>query len=79
MGKLQTRWLGLYEIDEVFQNGAIRLATIDPVRFKLLVNGHRLHLYHKLATKEDFLQQFDNQVQTTIPAASTGGFLGPES
>lgn len=79
MGKLQTRWLGPYEIDEVFQNGAVRLATIDLVRFKLLVNGHRLRLYHKPTTKEDFLQQFDNQVQTTVPVASAGGLLGPES
>lgn len=41
MGKLQTRWLGPYEIEEVFNNGVVRLSTIDPVRFKLLVNGHR--------------------------------------
>ncbi|XP_059078067.1 uncharacterized protein LOC131876641 [Cryptomeria japonica] len=78
MGKLHTRWLGPYEIVEVFQNGAVRLETIDPVRFKLLVNGHRLRLYHKPATKEDFLQQFDNQVQTIAPTASTRGLLGPE-
>ncbi|XP_057858919.2 uncharacterized protein LOC131067785 [Cryptomeria japonica] len=70
VGKLQTRWLGPYEIDEVFPNGAVRLTTIDPVRFKLLVNGHRLCLYHKPVTKEQFLQQFANQVQTTVPATS---------
>ncbi|XP_059066700.1 uncharacterized protein LOC131857926 [Cryptomeria japonica] len=52
MGKVHTRWLGPYEIVEVFQNGAVRLTTIDPVRFKLLVNSHRLRLYHKPATKE---------------------------
>lgn len=52
MGKLQTRWLDPYKIDEVFANGVVRLTTIDPVRFKLLVNGHQLRLYHKPATKE---------------------------
>ncbi|XP_059066278.1 uncharacterized protein LOC131857606 [Cryptomeria japonica] len=31
MGKLQTRWLGPYEIEEVLKNGAICLTTIDPV------------------------------------------------
>ncbi|XP_057818206.2 uncharacterized protein LOC131031182 [Cryptomeria japonica] len=79
MGKLQTRWLGAYEIVEVFENRAVRLATIDLVRFKLLVNGHRIRLYHKTSTKQDFLQQFDNQVKTTVPAASAGGLLDPES
>lgn len=69
MGKLQTRWLGPYEIDEVFPNGAVWLTTIDPIRFKILVNGHRLRLYHKPATKEQFLQQFTNQVQTTASTA----------
>ncbi|XP_059076702.1 uncharacterized protein LOC131875973 [Cryptomeria japonica] len=79
MGKPQTCWLGPYEIVEVFQNGAVQLATIEQVRFKILVNAHRLHLYHKPTTKEDFLQQFDNQVQTTVPAASARGLLDPES
>ena len=44
LGKLQTRWLGPYEVNHVFDNGAIQLTTIDPVPFKLLVNGHRLKL-----------------------------------
>lgn len=79
MGKLQIRWLGPYEIVEVFRNGVVQLATIDPVKFKILVNGHRLRLYHKPATKEDFLQQFDNQVQTSVPAASARVLLSPES
>ncbi|XP_057856794.1 uncharacterized protein LOC131066097 [Cryptomeria japonica] len=79
MGKLQTRWLGPCEIVEIFQNGAVWLATIDLVRFKLLVNGHQLCLYHKPATKEDFLQQFNNKAHTKVPAASAGGLLGPAS
>ncbi|XP_057845636.2 uncharacterized protein LOC131055043 [Cryptomeria japonica] len=53
--KLQTWWLGPYEIIETFSNGAVRLSTIDLVKFKLLVNGHRLCLYHKPLSKDDFL------------------------
>lgn len=69
MGKLQTRWLGPYEIEEVFNNGAVHLTTIDSVRFRLLVNGHRLHLYHKLTSKEEFLHKFAKKDQTQVLAA----------
>ncbi|XP_059067805.1 uncharacterized protein LOC131858548 [Cryptomeria japonica] len=79
MGKLQTHWLGPYEIVEVFQNGAVQLATIDPIKFKLLVNGHGLGLYHKPVTKEDFLQQFYIQPPPTVPAASVEGLPIPKS
>ena len=55
-GKFQTRWLGPYEIVAIFSNGVVQLSTIDLVKFKLLVNGHRLKLYHKPTTQEEFLQ-----------------------
>ncbi len=37
LGKLQTRWLGPYEINHVFEFGAIQLTSIDLFPFKLLV------------------------------------------
>ncbi|XP_057843885.2 uncharacterized protein LOC131053324 [Cryptomeria japonica] len=77
MGKLQTRWLGPYEIVEVFQSGVVQLATIDPIQFKLLVNGHRLCLYHKPTTREEFIQQFDIQPHATILAAHARGLSIP--
>ncbi|XP_059066027.1 uncharacterized protein LOC131857447 [Cryptomeria japonica] len=58
LGKLQTRWLGPYEIVETFSNGAVRLSTIDPNKFKFLVNDHWLCLYHKALRKDDFLRPF---------------------
>ena len=33
--KFQTQWLGPYEIQHVFKNGAVHLTTIDPIQFKL--------------------------------------------
>eukprot|EP00253_Pinus_taeda_P008357 PITA_08357 len=39
-GKFQTRWLGPYEIDKVFSNGAVRIKTIDEFQIPLIVNGH---------------------------------------
>ena len=49
-GKFQTRWLGPYEIVEIFNYGVVQLSIIDLVNFKLLVNGHHLKLYHKPAS-----------------------------
>jgi hypothetical protein len=53
-GKLRTRWLGPYELDIVFPNGTVRLLTIDDSKTPLLVNGHRLRLYQRPISKEDF-------------------------
>jgi hypothetical protein len=53
-GKLRTRWLGPYEVDTVFPNGTVRLLTIDDSKTSLLVNGHRLRLYQRPISKEDF-------------------------
>eukprot|EP00253_Pinus_taeda_P006567 PITA_06567 len=53
-GKLRTRWLGPYEVDDVFPNGTVRLLTIDDAKTPLLVNGHRLRLYQRPVSKEDF-------------------------
>jgi hypothetical protein len=46
-GKLTTRWLGPYEVEVVFNNGTVRLRTIDDEKIPLLVNGHHLKLYKK--------------------------------
>eukprot|EP00253_Pinus_taeda_P025481 PITA_25481 len=39
-GKFQTHWLGPYEVENVFDNGAVRISTIDEEKNPLLVNGH---------------------------------------
>lgn len=54
-GKLYTRWLGPYEEYTVFENGTVSLITIDSARTTLLVNGNRLHLYHKPASRDSFV------------------------
>jgi hypothetical protein len=53
-GKFHTRWLGPYEVEHVYDNGAVQLRTVDSERRKLLVNGHRLKLYKKPLSKEAF-------------------------
>jgi hypothetical protein len=56
-GKFHTRWLGPYEIDIVYDNGAIKLHTIDDERTPLMENGHMLRLYHRPLSKEAFLKR----------------------
>ena len=57
-GKFQSHWLGPYEIDKVFSNGAVRIKTIDELQTPLTVNGHRLKIYHKPLSKEEFVNMF---------------------
>ncbi|XP_059067224.1 uncharacterized protein LOC131858155 [Cryptomeria japonica] len=72
LGKLQTWWL-----ERVFANGAVKLATTDIARFKLLLNGHHLHLYYKPSTKEEFMLQFEGLCNP--PAATDSDPLGSPS
>lgn len=59
-GKLCTRWIGPYEVDAVFNNGIVNLATIDSARTPLHANGHRLRLYHKISSRDSFVNIFMN-------------------
>jgi hypothetical protein len=44
-GKFTTQWLGPYEVVNVFDNGSMKIKTIDGEGISFLVNGHRLRLY----------------------------------
>jgi hypothetical protein len=54
--KLSTRWLGPYEVDTVYDNGSVTVNTIDENNTSIFVNGHRLKVYHKPLSKEDFVK-----------------------
>ena len=64
-GKLQTRWLGPYEIQKVHDNGTLTLITIDGSGYAFKVNGHQVRLYRKPLTRESFCQQLrrDNDME----------------
>jgi hypothetical protein len=55
-GKLSTRWLGPYEVDTVYDNGLVKIKTIDADQTSFVVNGHCLKVYHKPLSKEDFVK-----------------------
>ena len=54
-GKLCTRWLGPYKVDTVFDDGTVKLVTVDSAKMLLLANGHQLRLYHQPTSKESFV------------------------
>eukprot|EP00253_Pinus_taeda_P028563 PITA_28563 len=56
-GKLQTRWLGPYEIQKVHDNGTLTLTTIEGSGYTFKSNIHRIRLYRKPLTRESFYQQ----------------------
>jgi len=65
-GKLQTHWLGPYEIEEVFNNGVVTIRAIDERKVPLLVNGHRLKIYHKPISRDDFIKIFQDNTEMKL-------------
>ena len=65
-GKFQTHWLGPYEIVKFFENGAIKIRTIDEGKVAFLVNGHRLKLYHKPLSREEFIKKFQDNIDMKL-------------
>jgi len=55
-GKFHTRWMGTYEVIQVFDNWAIEVKTINGKNSAFLVNAHRHKAYFQPLTKEDFMQ-----------------------
>ena len=54
-GKLRTRWLGPYVIEKCHDNGSMQIRTIDAEAIPLLVNGHKLKVYKKPLSKQEFI------------------------
>ena len=54
--------MGPYEIEEVFGNGVVKLKTIDEHPTSFIINGHRLRLYHKPTSREEFTHQVQQQL-----------------
>jgi hypothetical protein len=65
-GKLTTRWLGPYEVETVFDNSSVRIKTIDDSQNSFVVNGHRLKVYKKPLSKDDFLQEVAKKTELKI-------------
>ena len=61
-GKLRTRWLGPYVIEKCHDNGSVKIRTIEAEAIPLLVNGHRLKVYKKPLSKQEFIDGINKTV-----------------
>eukprot|EP00253_Pinus_taeda_P012112 PITA_12112 len=55
-GKLRTRWLGPYTVEKCNDNGLVLIRTIDEEAIPMLVNGHRLKIYRKPLSRQEFIE-----------------------
>ena len=55
-GKLRTRWLGTYTVEKCNDNGLVLIRTIDEEAIPMLVNGHRLKIYKKPLSRQEFIE-----------------------
>ena len=60
-GNLCSWWMEPYEMNAIFDNGTVRLVTIDDTRTSFIVNGRRLRLYHRPASKDAFIKQLSEK------------------
>jgi len=64
--EFQTHWLGPCENEIVFDNGVVRIKSIDEEKTTFLVNGHRLRIYHKPLTKEEFIRNMQDNLDLNL-------------
>ena len=53
--------MGPYGVVTSFDNGSVKIKTIDGSEVSFAVNGHRLRIYHHPTSKHDFIQNFLHQ------------------
>jgi hypothetical protein len=58
--------MGPYEIDTIYDNGSMKLCTIVENRTPLMANGHRLRLYQKPMSKEEFIEDLIKQEKLEV-------------
>eukprot|EP00253_Pinus_taeda_P021084 PITA_21084 len=61
-GKLRTRWLGPYTVEKCNDNGSVLIRTIDEEAIPMLVNGHRLKIYKKPLSRQEFIETVEKSV-----------------
>ena len=58
-GTIRTRWLGPYVAKIFHDNGSVQIRTIDEEAIPLLVNGHRLKMYKRPLSTQDFIDNIN--------------------
>jgi len=61
-GKLRTRWLRPYVVETCHDNGSMQIRIIYEEAIPLLVNGHRLKMYKRTLSEQDFVDAINKIV-----------------
>ena len=48
--------MGPYEVVTSFDNGSLKIKTINGSEVSFIVNGHRLRIYHQPTSRQNFVQ-----------------------
>lgn len=73
--KLRTIWLRPYVVERWHDNGSMPIRTIDEESIPLLVNGHRLKIYKRPLSKQEFIGNINKAVMMVeqVPAPPSLG------
>ena len=55
-----------YEVVTTFDNGSVKIKTIDGSQISFVVNRHRLKLYHQPTSKQDFIHNVLQQNEVEL-------------
>eukprot|EP00253_Pinus_taeda_P023178 PITA_23178 len=61
-GKLRTTWLGPYTVEKCNDNDSVLIKTLDEEAISMLVNGHRLKIYNKPLSRQEFIKTVEKSV-----------------
>ena len=54
--------VGPYTVEKFFDNGVVQIRSINEERIPLLVKGHRIKIYKKPLSKEEFINSIRKEV-----------------
>jgi hypothetical protein len=60
-GKLRTKCWALTILITCYDNGSVKIKTIDEESIPVLVNGYRLNIYNKPLSKDEFIAKIKTQ------------------
>jgi hypothetical protein len=69
--------LGPYEVETIFDNGVVKIKTVDDSQNSFVVNGHRLKVYNKPLSKDDFLQEVAKKTELKIVGEESSSPAAP--
>ena len=58
--------MGPYEVVTSFDNGSVKINTIDDSQTSFAVNGNKLTLYHKQISRQDFMKNVLQQKEMEL-------------